>query len=92
MDESLRQFEDIPGVVWVPPPEEFITVDRDACTGCGDCVRVCLASVFRLREGKAEVARLERCMECAACFFVCEPGAVDFQWPKFGTGYRSEWG
>ncbi len=90
--EEIRKHEDIPGVEWVPAPRPFISVDASRCTGCGDCLRVCLAGVFRLRDKKAEVAGLDRCMECASCLFICEAGAVDFNWPAQGTGYRSEWG
>lgn len=85
-------FEEIPGVTWIPVPEPFISVDASRCTGCGDCVRVCLGDVFRLRNEKAEVASLDRCMECAACLFICEAGAIHFSWPARGSGYRSEWG
>jgi len=31
-------------------------------------------------------------MECAACWYVCEPEAIVFNWPMGGKGYRSEWG
>ena len=89
---DLRAFDDIPGVAWVSSPEQFISVNRAKCNGCGDCVRVCLADAFKLRNKKAEVASLDRCMECAACFFICDPGAVEFSWPRGGTGYMSEWG
>jgi NAD-dependent dihydropyrimidine dehydrogenase PreA subunit len=90
--EKVRCFDDIPGVEWVPAPEPFILIDKSKCTGCGDCLRVCLAGVFKLRDKKAEVASLDRCMECASCLYICEARAVDFSWPSHGTGYRSEWG
>ena len=28
----------------------------------------------------------ETCLECAACFSVCEAGAIDFSYPAGGTG------
>jgi NAD-dependent dihydropyrimidine dehydrogenase PreA subunit len=90
--EEVRSFEDIPGVEWVPAPEAFILIDEAKCTGCGNCLRICLGKVFKLRDKKAEVASLDRCMECASCLFICEPGAIEFRWPTNGTGYRSEWG
>ena len=31
-------------------------------------------------------------MECAACWYDCEPEAIAFNWPTGGKGYRSEWG
>ena len=29
---------------------------------------------------------------CAACWYFCKEEAIDFSWPKGGTGYRSDWG
>jgi NAD-dependent dihydropyrimidine dehydrogenase PreA subunit len=90
--EGLRSYQDIPGVEWVPCPEPFISIDQSKCTGCGDCLRVCLGDVFRMRRKKAEVSSLDRCMECGSCLYVCEARAINFSWPAGGTGYRSEWG
>ena len=90
--QETRSFDDIPGVEWIPAPEPFIAIDESRCTGCGDCVRVCLGDVFKLRDGKAVIRSLDRCMECASCLFICESGAIDFSWPAHGSGYRSEWG
>ncbi|MEJ2295228.1 MAG: hypothetical protein P8Y23_10725 [Candidatus Lokiarchaeota archaeon] len=41
---------------------------------------------------KAKLKSLENCMECASCWYVCEPEAIDFTWPLGGTGFRSDWG
>jgi ferredoxin-like protein FixX len=90
--EDTLSFKDIPGVVWVRAPNSFISIDKSKCTGCADCVRVCLANVFKMADKKAEVRSLDRCMECASCLFICEPKAINFCWPNHGTGYRSEWG
>lgn len=32
--------------------EYFITIDTDACTGCGDCVPVCPAQILELRDNE----------------------------------------
>lgn len=80
------------GVEWRGNTGDFIKVDAAACDGCGDCLRVCLGGCFALREGKAAVASLEKCMECAACWYACERGAIIFSWPKGGTGFATEYG
>lgn len=85
-------FDDIPGVTWIPAPVVFIRIDEAKCTGCGNCLKVCLAGVFKVEHKKARVDNLERCMECASCLFICEARAIDFSWPQHGTGYKSEWG
>ena len=35
----------------------------------------------------------EKCLECGACYQVCEPDAISFQYPKGGTGiiYEKGW-
>ena len=70
-------------------PGDFISYDESKCNGCGDCAMVCAASVWTVPKGKK--ARLapkyrELCIECAACYAMCEPDAIDFRYPKGGTG------
>ncbi len=71
-------------------PGDFITYEEQKCTGCGDCALVCSASLWSL-PGDGSKARLsskyrERCLECAACYAVCEPDAIDFRYPNGGAG------
>jgi ferredoxin-like protein FixX len=70
-------------------PGDFIAHDEQKCQGCGDCALVCAASLWAVPEGKK--ARLspkyhERCLECAACYAMCEQGAIDFRYPEGGSG------
>ncbi len=81
-----------PGVQWIEGTGDFIKANPEKCTGCGNCVKVCLGSCWEISKKKARVKSLDECMECAACWYVCEEGAVEFSWPKGGTGYRSDWG
>ncbi|MCX5849112.1 MAG: 4Fe-4S binding protein [Deltaproteobacteria bacterium] len=90
--KQYYSFEDIPGVKWVQVPEPFISIDQSKCTGCANCVKVCLAGVFKIKDKKAEINSLDRCLECASCLFICESRAINFSWPKHGSGYQSEWG
>ncbi len=70
-------------------PGDFIAYDDGKCSGCGDCALVCAASLWAVPEGKK--ARLapkyrELCLECAACYTVCEQEAIDFRYPNGGSG------
>jgi NAD-dependent dihydropyrimidine dehydrogenase PreA subunit len=54
-----------------------LELDRDRCTGCGLCVKVCPHAVFALEDdGRASLADRGACMECGACARNCEAGAV----------------
>ena len=92
MSEKVRTSEKYPGVEWVGAAGEFIKVRQEKCTGCGDCLRVCLSDCFEIVDKKARVKSLDECMECASCWYVCPEEAIDFSWPPGGTGYRSNWG
>lgn len=85
-------FEHIPGVEWVEGTGDFIQVDAAACTGCGNCIKVCLSGCFEIRDRKASVKSLAACFECGACWYVCEDEAIRFSWPSGGTGFKTEWG
>jgi ferredoxin len=71
---KFKLIPDVAGVllrrlVWVVPE-----VDESACTGCGDCVRVCAAQAIALEAGRARVSR-DRCVSCLCCHEAC-PGAA----------------
>lgn len=87
-----RRSEAFPGVEWVEGPGDFVEVLEEACTGCGNCLKVCLGGCFEIAERRARVRSLDTCMECASCWYVCDAGAIRFSWPKGGTGFRTEWG
>ena len=77
---------------WVPVPERFIEIDTEKCTGCGNCVTICGAKVFEIKENKAFVARIEHCLECGNCEVVCGTDAIRFSIPRGGTGIVYECG
>ncbi|HDP25510.1 MAG TPA: hypothetical protein ENN34_08705 [Deltaproteobacteria bacterium] len=90
--KPVRTSRDFPGVEWVEGDGSFISVETDACTGCGNCVKVCLAGCFEIVQGKARIRNLDLCMECGSCWYVCPDEAISFSWPKGGTGFRTRWG
>jgi len=53
-----------------------IALTSDACTGCGDCAKICPHAVFEMRERKAVPVHEERCVECGACELNCHDGAI----------------
>jgi NAD-dependent dihydropyrimidine dehydrogenase PreA subunit len=87
-----RTHEDLPGVEWVEGGVDFVRVVEERCDGCANCVRVCLGGCLEVSGRKARVRSLERCMECAACWYVRPRDAVAFSWPPGGTGFRTLWG
>lgn len=56
-----------------------VTVDKDVCTGCGECVEVCPVEVFELINGKSEPVNADECMGCESCVEVCEDGAITIE-------------
>ncbi len=55
----------------------MITLNAEACTGCGLCVKVCPHRVLELRQKRAELAAEQRCIECAACQLNCHADAIE---------------
>ncbi|MCF0247093.1 MAG: nitroreductase family protein, partial [Synergistes sp.] len=51
-----------------------LRVDREKCTKCGTCVRICPAGIVRFgSDGFPEIAENQsiRCMECSQCVLFC---------------------
>lgn len=47
-----------------------VTLDKEKCKGCTNCIKHCPTEAIRVRNGKAEITR-ERCIDCGECVRVC---------------------
>lgn len=47
-----------------------VTLDKDKCKGCTNCIKHCPTEAIRVRSGKAVIIR-ERCIDCGECIRVC---------------------
>jgi len=54
-----------------------IKVDFDKCKGHGECVEVCPASVYELKDGKSYATNITECVECCACVEACPEDAIE---------------
>lgn len=78
----------------VDESDDFITYRKEKCNGCAKCADVCSVGLWSVKEGKARLSKRYRelCLECAACWEICEEEAIDFSYPKGGTGVVIEYG
>ena len=58
------------------PQVVTLALDRQACTGCGQCIEVCTHGVLAIDGKKARVVDRDGCMECGACANNCPVAAV----------------
>ncbi len=47
-----------------------VTLDREKCKGCTNCLRSCPTEAIRVRGGKAAIIK-ERCVDCGECIRLC---------------------
>ena len=47
-----------------------VTLDRDLCRGCINCVKRCPTEAIRVRDGKAKILS-DRCIDCGECIRIC---------------------
>ena len=47
-----------------------VTLDKDKCRGCTNCIKYCPTEAIRVRNGKAVIIK-ERCIDCGECIRIC---------------------
>jgi NAD-dependent dihydropyrimidine dehydrogenase PreA subunit len=89
---NTRDFTDL--VYKNVPADDFMAVDAARCEGCGSCVVVCPMFLWKLEHKKARLSPdyREKCLECGACWQVCECGAISFDFPAGGEGIVVKYG
>ena len=54
-----------------------LTLNQDACIGCGRCYDVCPHQVLAVANRKAQIVNRQWCMECGACKKNCPVGVIE---------------
>jgi len=71
--------------------EPHIILNREICLTCAHraCIFICPAGCYEWNEnsGRMDFA-YEACLECGACFIVCDRQSLTWNYPKGGFGVR----
>jgi len=51
-------------------------IDPDACTGCGDCLKVCPVDAITGEQKEVHLISQELCIKCSQCYEVCTYDAI----------------
>lgn len=55
-----------------------IRINEEVCTGCGDCIKVCVPEVLYKNDNMAKIngEMTGECLGCQSCVVVCPEGAI----------------
>ncbi len=53
-----------------------VIVDTEKCKGCEECLEICAANVFEMKEGKSVPLNSTECLGCGSCVEVCKEKAI----------------
>lgn len=69
----------------------IVNIDKDLCTGCQECVKVCPAYAITGEPGKPQEINPDRCVVCGQCVQVCKSYAsvIDYG-PEFVQNKKQE--
>ncbi|HOW57925.1 MAG TPA: mercury methylation ferredoxin HgcB [Smithellaceae bacterium] len=56
-----------------------LQLDKNKCTGCGNCLEVCPHAVFIMNRSHVVIQNRDACMECGACRRNCPFGAISVE-------------
>jgi NAD-dependent dihydropyrimidine dehydrogenase PreA subunit/flavodoxin len=59
---------------------DFVTINQNACKGCGKCVKVCPLQVIELTESKAVPVKELDCTLCRLCEINCSERAISLHY------------
>ncbi len=54
-----------------------ITVDKEKCKGCEECLEACTVQVFRMEDRKSFPVNVSLCVGCETCVQVCKEEAIN---------------
>lgn len=55
----------------------MLTVDRDRCTSCSECARVCAVQAIGMVDGFPQLKPDNLCVKCEDCVSKCPEGAIE---------------
>jgi NAD-dependent dihydropyrimidine dehydrogenase PreA subunit len=53
-----------------------VTVDKERCNGCEECLETCTVGIFRMQHDKAVPVMDRECLGCESCVGVCDENAI----------------
>jgi NAD-dependent dihydropyrimidine dehydrogenase PreA subunit len=59
-------------------------IDQDQCKGCEECLEICTADVFEMRDGKSAPVNSDQCTGCESCVVVCKEQAIRLEESRAG--------
>jgi NAD-dependent dihydropyrimidine dehydrogenase PreA subunit len=54
-----------------------VSIDRERCKGCEECLEICTAGVFEMQDSRCLPLNVRACVGCRSCVEVCQEDAIN---------------
>jgi len=95
MSDTISMNDKLATLTFHVDKNAHIVIDKKICSQCINrcCLHICPVDNYQWdEEGNSLIFNYEGCLECGTCRLICPLGAIQWSYPKRGSGVVYKFG